>query len=181
MSSSTVSGGLVVQEEGLSATKQVRKMIASAKRVSAPGVLRKLGIINCHHWGVAIMAMALIGAGCTTTRDQMGKRLQEEVGRLSYPQAIEKFGTPTSVKTGNKVIAAQWIMERRMLVNIPIAAIPAGFDYMWYAQTQQWVMKLTFDSRTKLLTKWEYQPLSLLSGVLSQGYDPPRIHECSTG
>lgn len=52
--------------------------------------------------------------------DQQRGMTERYVGKLTYDQAIEKWGPPTRVVQGIRIISAQWVRHQRSAGTVPI-------------------------------------------------------------
>jgi len=62
----------------------------------------------------ALAALALLAAACggASRFGAVEKNLNQEVGVLTYDEAVDRWGRPTSVSPGEAMFTAYWLKER---------------------------------------------------------------------
>ena len=79
--------------------------------------------------------------------------LDESVGRMTYAEAVEKWGEPNTLKAGENMINATW------------SDFESGSYYMGQdvfgpdgsmPTTHGWRLSLNFEEETKLLKSWKH-------------------------
>lgn len=68
----------------------------------------RLGIITA----LAVAALLAAACGGASRFGAVEKNLSQEVGVLTYPEAVDRWGKPTSVSPGEKMFTAYWLKER---------------------------------------------------------------------
>ena len=115
-------------------------------------------------------ALVLIGlalAGCATPHanvtPQTRLAFNAEVGRMSYEDALSRFGRPDGFKKNRKTFIAEWKSDyeapdamgqlRADLVSSPFLYGPQPEA----TKTCSSILSLVFDSKTNLLTGWSFR------------------------
>lgn len=104
-------------------------------------------------------------SGCATRHTAFGERLDRGVGTMTYEEASRTWGMPKTIEEGHDTIMARWILERRVFVNIPMAAISGGVASIPYPLSQQLELELIFNRATDRLNRWTVHTRSLLSAL----------------
>ncbi|MCB2193754.1 MAG: hypothetical protein KQI62_19415 [Deltaproteobacteria bacterium] len=86
---------------------------------------------------LAVVALLAMACGGASRFGAVEKNLNQEVGVLTYDEAKDRWGKPTSVSPGEKMFTAYWLKERS-------AGIVKERLY------------LTFDNEKKVLRAYRY-------------------------
>jgi len=114
----------------------------------------------------AMLAILVIGCfgSCITTnitsaRDDKDKVadwnrvIEQNKNRMTYDEALTKFGQPTSVKEGDRIFIVTWVKNRQSAISIPTdrgtITIPRDNGSS--------ELNLTFDKETRIMINGTYR------------------------
>ena len=79
--------------------------------------------------------------------------IEQNKNRMTYDEALTKFGQPTSVKEGDRIFIVTWVKNRQSAISIPTdrgtITIPRNNGSS--------ELNLTFDKETRIMTNGTYR------------------------
>ena len=79
--------------------------------------------------------------------EKLAPQMDNEIGVLTYDEALTTFGPPTNTAFGDNIIIATWINQLTAYVPIGNVLIP---------DTSGETLTLIFNKHTHLLKQWKY-------------------------
>jgi hypothetical protein len=112
---------------------------------------------------LSILVMGCFGSCVTTTitgarvdNDKVADWngfIEQNKNRMTYDEALTKFGQPTSVKDGDRIFIVSWVKNRQSAISIPtdrgMITIPRGDGSS--------ELSLTFDKETRIMMNGTYR------------------------
>jgi outer membrane protein assembly factor BamE (lipoprotein component of BamABCDE complex) len=112
---------------------------------------------------LSILVIGCFGSCITTTitsaREDKDKVadwngvIEQNKNRMTYDEALTKFGPPTSVKEGDRIFIVTWVKNRQSAISIPTnrgtITIPRDNGSS--------ELSLTFDKETRIMTNGTYR------------------------
>lgn len=115
---------------------------------------------------LSILVIGCFGSCITTTisgvsgaredKDKVAdwnKVIEQNKNRMTYDEALTKFGQPTSVKEGDRIIIVTWVKNRQSAISIPTdrGTITIPRDH---GSSE---LNLTFDKETRIMINGTYR------------------------
>ena len=109
----------------------------------------------------AMVSCLFLLMGCGPSMQSVQDRMDSQIGVLTYDQAINRWGPPSSVIGGSGALNALWSMEA------PPGACETVLSYLSPGFAQGYPMarsirngealSITFDKTTRFMVEWSYR------------------------
>lgn len=103
----------------------------------------------------AIYVSELLGCG-STKAEQTRAFLEVNVNKLTYEEALHRWGAPKAVMQGNDFVESRWRSEQvRIWSNQSVLAVGGIFVAFPISHGEE--LSLTFNKQNKTMIRWQYQ------------------------
>lgn len=103
-----------------------------------------------------LLLILLIFVACASSRkaqlQEFYKRLDSNIGIMTYDDAIMRWGEPTSTTKGENIFVVTWGSEKS-----GTAVIPWRGTIFTAPISHGWKLRLTFDKTTQKMINWYYK------------------------
>ncbi len=112
----------------------------------------------------AALVLCLLGSGCAAgsaysqALGNLHQQLDSAKGKLSYPDAVERWGRPSRIDQRDASFTVVWEEHRPGMPSplVDYSSNSAASAPAWVFTPKGWRLMLVFDKETELLRSWKY-------------------------
>ena len=117
-----------------------------------------------YFFAMAALMLGLLGSGCAAgsaysrALADFHKQLDAAKGKMSYADAVERWGRPSRIDERGAHFIVVWEEHRHGVPSplVDFSESPSNSAPVWVFTPRGWRLLLVFDQRSELLESWKY-------------------------